>query len=297
MLDNIHEGFYKRLKPIADKNRSYSKANNVAFALLMIIYFVFFFIHRVIATLLNLEPSIFLIALILTWGVLFLLTMRVLKRKSRKYHLTADDWQIFLACSILNNLEQYSEASRSQNYELEKEYKKMAVQDGEDFLLTIEKYWTIGNFKLAKKIFDEAISRFKKNLQTRLIPNLERLDREILGKVESVMLNVTYVILNGDLPSLNHLNDSTFLQLTEYPSSKVKLLSRWSNYLQVHRIQRHTLVIIGIGVVSCSSYGIGRYLGATIDLSYGTAFGLFGLLVASYIAYVKGESPRTTESK
>lgn len=296
MFDSILEGIYNRLKPIADKNRTYSKINTIAFVFFVIIYLALTSLFRNIAAFLNLDSMVFLVISVSTWAVLFLLIVRGLRKKTRKYNLTVDDWSIFFACSILKNLEQYSVASKNQNHLLEKEYRNMAVQDAEDFLSTIEKYWTIGNFKLAKKVLNDVIPKFKKNLQTRLIPNLERLDKGIFDKVEHIVYNIAVVMLNVDLTSLNHLNDSSFLQLNELPSSEVKLLSRWSNYLQSHKIQRHVLVITVIGVVGFSSYGIGRYLGASIDLSYGAAIGLFGILLAAYIT-IKRESPKTTESK
>lgn len=305
MFDNVLQGVYDKLKPIAEKNRRYSKVIKIVFVLFIIIYVVISligsFINPSIPIFQNLDRSISYIVWVSIWGILLLLVFRVLSRNLRKYSLTVDDWSIFLACSILKNLEQYSDASRRQNQELEKEYKNMAVQDAKDLLSTVENGWEIGDFKLVKSIFNGAISKFKENLQTKLIPNLglEKLDKETFDKVESTVYNIAYFMLNPDLSSLNHLNDSTFQQLTEYPLSKAKLLSRWWNYLQVHRILKHTLVFIGIGILAFSTFVICRFLGASIDTTLINTFFILGTLAAAYIAtaFIKRESPRTIESK
>jgi hypothetical protein len=299
MLEGTLKGFYDKLKPIAEKSKRYSKVSRIVVILLIIIYAVVSLISAFIPIFQNLDRSISASIGVLIWGILFILTMRVLGRKSRKYHLTVDEWSIFLACSILKNLQQYSEASKRQNQELEKEYKNMAVQDAKDLLSTVENGWEIGDFQLAKKIFNGTISKFKENLQTKLVPNLEKLNKETFDKVQLAVYNITHFILNPSLPGLNHLNDSTFQQLTEYPLSKAKFLSRWWNYLQVHRVQKHTLVLTGIGILAFSTFIICRSLGASIDTTLINTFFILGTLAAAYIAtvFIKRESPRTTESK
>jgi len=298
MFDNVLQGVYNRLKPIAEKNRRYSKYKAIVWVLFVIIYAVVAIVTPFIQIIKDLGYYTFTVIWVPTWAILFLLTLIVVGRKSRKYHLTVDDWSIFLTCSILENLEQYSNASKRNNQQLAKEYKNMAAQDARDLLLTIENDWEVGDFKLVQ-VFNEAISEFKKSLQTRLIPNLEqkKLDKETFDKVESVAYNIAYFMLNPDLPTLNHLNDSTFQQLTEHPLSEANLLSRWWNYIQVNRILRHTLVLIGIGILALFSFLMGNYIGATIDTKYATAFIVFATLAAAYIATMKKESPRTSESK
>jgi len=300
MLDTILQGFYEKLKPIAEKNRRYLKYGKTAIILLVIAYATVSLIVSLGARIFwNFDPNVLVAGTGVVWIILFLLTVRFLNGKYRKYSLTVDEWSIFLACSILKNLEDYSEASKRQNEELKKEYKKLAVQDAKDFLSTVESGWKIGDFKLAKKVFNEAISKFEKNLQTRLIPNLERLDDGVLDKMESIVFNIAFVANNGDLALLNLLNDSSFKQLTEHPLSKVKFLSRCSDYLQVNRMLRHVLVFVIIGVVSISAFVIGGYLGASIDTTYATTFLVFCTLVAAYIAiaFIKRESIKTVESK
>jgi len=299
MLDSTLKGFYEELKPKADKSRRYSKVTLILMISFLIMYLVLSTLNPLIAVFLNLDSFVSFIAWAVSFVILLVLTIRVLEGKLRKYNLTVDEWSIFLACSILKNLEGYSKASKNENHEAEKEYKKMAVQDARAFLSTVEKGWEIGDLKLVKSIFKGTISKFRKNLQTKLIPNLERLDMERFEKVESTVYNIAHVVLKSDLPTLNNLNDSTFLQLDEYPSSKEKLLSRWSNYLQGHRILQHILALTVIGILAFSSFLVLWYEGASIDTTYSTPFIVFSALAAGYItiAFIKRESPKTSESK
>lgn len=296
MLDNVLQGVYDKLKPKADKDRKYSKIGNAIFILYMIVFIVVFFMSSYAKSLWNLEPSVFLGVTLLIWVVFFALTLRTLGRKYRKYSLTVDERSVFLACSILKNLEQYSDTT--QNKELREEHKEKAVEDAKDLLSIIDSNWTVGDFKLAKRIFKDTISKFKKNLRTRLIPNLEKLDEKRLEKVESTVYNIAYVIYESRIDVLNNLNDSIFLQLDEYSPSKAKFLSRLVNYLQIHRILRHVLIVIGIGGIAILTYAIGNYVGATTSVSYATAFSLFGILLVGYLNYLRRETPKAgAESK
>ena len=190
MFTNDLQRVYDRLKPLAEKNRSNLKTAKIVVALFAIGYLVMVLIIPLINPYIpifqNLSNSILVTICLVTWASLFLLVFSLLIRKSKKYRLTVDEWSIFLACSILKNLEQYSEAINNQNQDRAEEHKKMAVQDANNLLSTIEEGWEIGDFKLARNIFNETISKFKENLQTRLIPNLEKLDKKIFDKVESV---------------------------------------------------------------------------------------------------------------
>lgn len=92
MFDNVLQGIYDKLKPIAEKSRRYSKINKTVLILLVISYIVIPFMFPFIPIFQNLGFNISIVIWALIWAILFLLTIRVLGRKSRKYHLTVDDW-------------------------------------------------------------------------------------------------------------------------------------------------------------------------------------------------------------
>jgi drug/metabolite transporter (DMT)-like permease len=101
------------------------------------------------------------------------------------------------------------------------------------------------------------------------------------------------------LATLDHLNDSTFQQLNPHPLSEEKLLSRYWNYLQVHKIVKHTLAFTVIVMIAFFTFFICSYLGASTDTTLINTFFIFGTLAGVYIAtfLVKREPPKTSESK
>lgn len=298
MFDNILQGVYDKLKPNADKTKENVKAIKIFLFVSLILFAVGSIILFPIVLFWNLNFFVSDSVWISVWIISFLLSYRFLNKGFKKYNLTVDEWSIFLPCSILKNLEDYSEANKKEKQELKKEYKKMAVQDAKDFLITINDGWMIGDFRLAREI-REAVSKFKDNLQTRLIPNLEKLDMKVFDRVESAVYTIAHVMLTLDLPKLNNLNDSTFQQLDEYSPSKMKRLSNWWKYLQAHRIPQHILALTVIGILAFSSFLVLWHEGATIDTTYGTPFIVFSTLAAAYIAtaLIKGEPPKTSGSK
>jgi len=216
-----------------------------------------------------------------------MISTHFLDQKARVYRLNADEQALLRTCSILENLENYFDIQKS---ELKKEYKKNALLHAKKLLSTVENNWTIGDFKLAREHFGDSIYKFKKNLRNRLIPHLEEEDEPILRGIETVMYNFAQLLHNPSVADLNHINKSIAKRMGSRPPLKESLLAKCSKFLEVHKVLRHALVTIILGIGCYLLYFLGiNYDLASNDVVFATAIGLFGILIVGYWQYAKKE--------
>ena len=231
--------------------------------------------------------QIYLGITIFAWLLFIKVSTDLLDKKARVYRLNADERALFRTCSILENLDNYFDTEKP---ELKKEYRKNALLNAKNLLSTVENEWTIGDFELARKHFGDSIYKFKKNLRNRLIPHIEEGDESILKGIEQVMYNFAQVLRNPSVSDLNHINKSIAKKMGFRPLPKESPLTKCSNFLKVHKVLRHALVTIILGIGCYFVYFLGiNYDLASKDVTFGTAIGLFGILFVGYWQYIKKE--------
>lgn len=290
MLDSKLQKEYKKLKPREKKYRKYARPS---YLIGKSIFWVFISISLAVLSIgsflkLQIGQVQFYLAVTLFLWLLFIKTSTYfLDKKARVYRLDADEQVTFRICSILENLENYFDSNKS---ELKKEYKKNALLHATKLLSAIEKYWTIGDFKLARKQFGDSISKLKNNFRNRLIPHMEEEDEQVLKGIEQVMYNLAHFSRNPSVSDLKLINKSIAQRMGSYPSLEKSLLTKCSKFLKVHRALKHTLVttILGIGCYFLYFLGINYDL-ASKDVAFATAIGLFGILFVGYWQYTKKE--------
>ena len=209
--------------------------------------------------------------------VAFLVIAYVSVRKMWKYALEPNEWIKLISYSILNNLEKHS---KTENFDLKKDYRNKSVKIVEFFLSHIKKRWTIGSFKLARNHFGKPISELKKNIEYRLIPNLKDGDDETLNKIEEIMRYSHLASKSFNLEVINNLNERMSTKLSTTETLKVGLTHRLKNFLTAHKFIQHVLVISTLFIVSCVFFYVAVVsVGITKDYAFaGSVAGFIGLL-------------------
>jgi len=176
-------------------------------------------------------------------GIVWVLPTHLAKRRVRRFKVEDDEWAIFYANSMVNNLKNYSETD---NKYRKNDFKKKAVRNAKDFLSCIEKRWDIGSFKLAQNYFGEPLSELKKNLQYRVIPSLEGEDDKTSEKVEQIMRNFLMESRNLDIKGIKTINEQMSSRLNAIKS--IGYRDRLSSLFATHKVLKHGLVVLSFAV-------------------------------------------------
>lgn len=275
---------YDKLKPRVKKYQRYARPSHLIgkSALLGLISIIA--ISVLIPVIYNVPTEFYSLVALFLWFVAFYFPTYFLDKKASIYRLNPDERALFHTCSILENLESYFDSNRS---ELKNVYKKSILQSAEKLLSTIESNWTFGDFKLAKIYFGDNISRFKENIRSRIIPNIEERDESVLRNIEGQMTRLAHLLTNPSLENLNYINETLEKEMNSSLPSKSGALSVCAKFLKTHRILMHSLVMVTLGIMSYSVYFLGiNYNLASKDVAFATAFGLVGILIAVYCQYI-----------
>lgn len=280
MLDSILEEKYKKLQERERKYQRYRRPASwisnsslwvvfVVFGAFLIGYFVF-----------NVQFGVLVIfVLIFGWQFIGLLITGFLNKKASVYNLDSDEWAIFYSCSVLENTQNYLESRTSR---LKEEYRKNALRSGKKLLSTIEKKWKIGNFRLAKAILGDTISKLKDNIRNKLIPNLEIDNEQTIRELEKIMYNFVQHLLRPTVDGFNHVN-KMMVNVTSHKPAKLGFYERCSSFLAKYTVLKHVLAIAIFGFVSCFVFLLGmNYVQISKEGSFVAAVSLFGILVAGY---------------
>lgn len=287
MLDSILRTAYNKLKPREKKYQKYARPRNLIGKSAFWVFALIIVALSSIESIFEIPTQFYMGAALLSWLIFYYLSTRLLDKKANIYRLNPDEQALFHTCSILENLENYFD---SKNSELRKEYKKNILDSSEELLLTIENNWTLGNFKLAREHFGGSISKLKENIRNRVIPHIKEEDESVLKGIETVMYNFAQLLRNPSVGDLNHINKSIAKRMGSRPSVKIGLLTRCSKFFKAHRVLRHTLVTISLGILCYFVYFFGiNYNLASKDVAFATAIGLFGILFVGYLQYTKKE--------
>ncbi len=264
----------KELKKRADKFKKYER----------LIFFLtrYIIVGMVFAYLLDIPLDIFFIgipsgwALLVSFAIVFLpwlLLTIVLIMRVKKYRLSDSEWARFYSYSITNNLELYF---KSKNLGMKADYRKNALKKAKEFLSKIKEYWEVGNFDLAQEHFGKAVSKLKKNLREKVIPNLRTGNDEALGKIEQLMNNFFWEPFS--LESIGKLNDG-LAKLSTTRWITIRLGNRWRIF-DTHKILKHEVVISALAIFCfVFSYVMVVYVEIQKEYVFGGAIALFiGLL-------------------
>lgn len=211
------------------------------------------------------------------------LVIRFADKRRRKYHLEDDEWVAYYANLVVESLEDYA---GSKNNELKKDLRKEALEEAEEFLSYVNRRWIYGRFKLATDYFGDSVREFRKNLQFRLIPNIENGDDEMLKKTGRIMYNLLWGHLSLD--TIKRLNTQMSEGLPSREPSKKGLKNRLSNFLVVHKTIRDGLAIVSSSAVAVVFYNLAMYLQwASKDYVFGGAVAIFIGLLTIYFTKLR----------
>jgi len=203
-------------------------------------------------------------------------------KRMNKYRLEDNEWATFYTYSILNNLEKYS---RTKNIGMKKDYRKKAIENAKDFFSCIKKRWKIGNFKLAKALFEKPLSELKKNIEYRIIPSLEKGDDKSLSIVEQIMRNFHAESRSLDLQSINSANEEMSSRLGSTERMKIGLRNRLIGFISSHKILKHTLFVSSLGVGCCLFYYFTvSHLGIQLEYAFTGSIAIFLGLLTIYFS-------------
>jgi len=214
MLDTMLREKYKKLQERERKYRRYRKPVSWIRPSFFGIVFVVFGVFVLGIFVFDVQLSTYaLYGLIISWQLIGLLVVKFLEKKANIYNLGSDEWVLFYSCSTLENIQNHLE---SKTPELKKEYRKNAVRSSKKLLLRIERHWKIGDFKLARTIFGDTISKLKNNFRNRVIPNLEKGDEHTIKEVERIIYNFVHHVLNPSVENFHHLNQMMLDRLSRH---------------------------------------------------------------------------------
>ncbi len=228
----------------------------------------------------NVVLDIFVIfGLIFAWYFTAAIIASLLGRKARIYNLGSDEWAQFHSCSILESIESYLQAKTSG---LKEEHRKNALRSSKKLLSVIEKQWTIGNFKLAKSVFGDSISKLKDSIRNRLIANLETNNEQAIKELDNIIYNLAVRLANPTVEDLNHINKMMEKVESSRPA-KLRFYDRCSSFFERNAIMKHVLVTATFVFAGYLVFFIGtNFVQISKEVAFGTAVGLFGILLAGY---------------
>lgn len=287
MLDSILEGKYRDLEKNVKRYVKYVRLENWLLNSVLVAFFVWLFIIIVGYTPFlwvtsSLERFISIV-LLLTYVIIVSLAAYLARTKALVYQPDADDMMLYYSCSILKSLEGYDKSKRSA---LKEEYRKKAVKSAKEILSTVKEDWTLGDFRLAKKVFGETISALLDNLSNRVIPSLEK-DGKTLKKVESPLYQFAQYLLHPTVEGLQNVNKSMSEHLKSYETEKLGFFGRCSSFFATHAILKHSTIVVLILIVSFVPALLGlHFWHISTDSAFLGFAAIFAPLIGAYFLYV-----------
>lgn len=139
----------------------------------------------------------------------------------------------------------------------------------------------INNYSFWKALMKEnidSLGKFKFYFKKRLIPNLIKGNDEDLIEVYAIIEKFAKFLLDPTLSELKEINEN-MSELNEFPSEESQL-----KLFIIHPYMKHAYILIFFIICGYSVYFLGLKVGASIDTSYTVGIGLFGTLIAGYLA-------------
>lgn len=180
--------------------------------------------------------------------ILFAIFMWAFDQLANRYRLSVDESTLIYAKLTVENLDDYFASKNSQFPERGAECRIEASKNARKMLSVIEKKWIVGSFELGKETLGATLSKFKKSLRNRLIPNIEESKDETVLKDARETVNDFVGFLSLD-PSVEHLENFTNSINDDFKEITVLKKSRsddFSAYLVRYKIIKHSLLVSGI---------------------------------------------------
>ena len=280
MLDSILKEKYKKLQEKERRYRRYDRPASWTYMSFFLNPIIVLVVVLLVKVFFNFSIEIFIVyGLVFGWYFVGYLIAHSLQKRARVYRLDGDEWVTFFTCSTLENMQNYSESKTS---ELKKEYRKKATRSAKELLSRLERYWTIGDFKLARTVFGDTLSELKDNFRKRVIPNLEKGDSQTIRRVGQVMYNFAQYVRYPTSEGLGDFNKTTSNNLPLREPTKFGFYERCSIFLEKRAILKHVLATIVFVIASCFVFFIGVNIPISKEGSYIAAIALFGALEAGY---------------
>lgn len=286
MLDETLEEKYSQLKKQANLYSKHVRRSKWLFVLAFTVYLVLFvYIFTEVFFLDGLSDFDRDIITPSTMVCVFILMFAHLlpKRKSRAYNLEAEDWIFYHTYSILESLAGYDKSSSPR---LREEYRKKAVESARELLVAVENGWKLGDFKLARTMFGNAVSEILDTLRSRVIPNLEKGDEETLKKVDHSLSQFAHYFVHPSLERLQHVNKSISESLNSLETTKLGLVARCSAYFKTHTTVKHVAIVGAIFSVAIMPIVLANHYGPiSIESALLGFSAIFGPTIAVYLSY------------
>ena len=218
-------------------------------------------------------------AVLVPIGAIWVLAVIKIARRVSKYRVEDNEWATLYSHLILEKLEKRTKAKTN---ELKREHQKEASKYAKEFLLCVRKRWKIGSFKLVQDSFRKPLDELKKNLEYRVVSRLKEGTEDELGRVEQIMRNFLHSSQNLKLEDILNLNEQMSKLATTEPL-KIGFRNRARNYLNVHKILKHVLVVSSFVFVCCAFYFlVVTYIGIQKEVVFGSTIVLFVGFITVY---------------
>lgn len=149
-----------------------------------------------------------------------------------------------------------------------------------------EPAWSLYSlWKALTKDVNNNLRLLKQNLKERLIPNIEKGEKEDVDKAYAIIEVFAKYLLNPTISQLMALNDS--MSDLKLPSLIVYAPSKSPSLFDRHPKLRHFLVILIFGFCGIFVFHLGiNFLYVSVDTAYISSTATFGALTAAYITAV-----------
>jgi hypothetical protein len=201
------------------------------------------------------------------------------QRKIRGYPVYDEEWVMFYSGSIINSI---GNCLSSRSPLMKKKYREEALKYAKDFLLYIQRNWTIGNSSLIQKSAGTILSDFRENLRDRLIPAIEKGEKDQL--VSMIIKAINIKSKSWTLDEVRIIN--SLVNPNTFPKPQVsKVDAGFSGFVNSHRTLKHPLFIISLLAFGCFVFGFMMFdfVGLSKEYAVVSSITLFGILVASYL--------------
>ncbi len=291
MLTADQERDYRTLKDEYNESDRYKtwerRLLNLMLVMLVIFFFLFAIDNYIVKTTIIFQITVFtfMISTLTFYGLALLL-----RRLAERNLPSADKLVLFHTYSTIHNLDCYYNKKIADTIELKSKYRSKAIASAKALLSAIKEYWVVGDFEFGQKVLGGTLSRFKENVEKRLVPNIESGDPEtLLKRANEILWGFAALLRSPATPedlALISGNMSQDLPLIE--AERKSIFSIGANFVRSHAIVKDAIAVLII-TGFCIFVAILGMTYFTIPSEYvWTAFWtLWGVLFVGYLNYLR----------
>ena len=199
-------------------------------------------------------------------------------KKLKEYAVDSDEWARYYTQKIVF----YLDSSIQTRVPTEKKKNKNeALKQTKKLIAAIDSYWKIGNFKLSRDYFGNAIISLSSNLRNVIMPIIKGDNKDLIEKANLALIHFskkcrsTFTI--EDIKGVNK-------EIESIPFDRVKETLKSKTMLSLSNQRIHFIWISMLGVI-CFFVGVFlSYFGFSKDAVLVATITLFGILVTCYLA-------------